>query len=155
MCFHQSAHVTVCLFCLFFLRWYRSQTAQFLIPLKFIYSHMLVTRINTLHAKYFCRANVAVSFKALSASNGRTTGALAVTTVPIIRAVTRLLCRQEIDIETWAGPTFEAFRAVTRPIYLRYRRRSLLCCRLARARPLLSQWRERYLSYARQTAVWR
>ena len=33
-------------FLLVFLRWYRSQTAQFLIPLKFIYSHMLVTRIN-------------------------------------------------------------------------------------------------------------
>ena len=44
-------------------------------------------------------------------------GALAVGTVPIIRAVTRLMCRQEIDIETWAGPTFEASCMVTRPIY--------------------------------------
>ena len=33
----------------------------------------------------------------------RTTAALAVGTVPFIRAVTQLLCRQEIDIETWAG----------------------------------------------------
>ena len=46
-------------------------------------------------------------------------GTFAVGTVPIIRAVTRLLCRQEIDIETWAGPTFEASRVVTRQIYRR------------------------------------
>ena len=44
-------------------------------------------------------------------------GALAVETVPITRADMRLLCRQEIDIETWAGSTFEASHMVTRPIH--------------------------------------
>ena len=39
-------------------------------------------------------------------------------TVPIIRAVTRLLRWQEIDIESWAGPTFETFCVVT---WLSYR----------------------------------
>ena len=81
--------------------------------------HLNFVCINTLHAKYFCRANAAVSFWALSVSTGRTTGALAVGTVPITRAVTQLLCRQEIDIETWAGPTFEASRVVTRSFYRR------------------------------------
>ena len=42
--------------------------------------------------------------------------ALAVGTVPTITAITQLLCRQKIDIETWVEPTFEDSRAVTRPI---------------------------------------
>ena len=41
-------------------------------------------------------------------------GAKAVGIAPIIRAVTWLfMVRQEIDIETWAGPTFEIPRVVT------------------------------------------
>ena len=70
----------------------------------------------------------------------------------------QLLCRQEIDIETWAGPTIEASRVVTRPIcQFAIGRGAHYSTAIKRVPALyiLSQWREWHVSYAWKTVVLR